>query len=85
MSVKAPARSVIVAPRLPVRPKNHTGNPFTTDADIVADCDTLLDDGTKCGYHVMGPRAEVKKALDMHHRMYHPQSIGVVLLNQARQ
>lgn len=75
----APAR-ILVAPRLPDRPKQHTGNPFTSEGDIVADCAT--DD---CGYHAMGPRAEVKKALDQHHRLFHSESIGVVLLNQARQ
>jgi hypothetical protein len=79
------ARSLIVAPRLPERPKQHSGNPFTSDGDIVADCNTLLPDGSRCGYHCMGPRDEVKKALDLHHKLYHPESIGMVLLNQPRQ
>lgn len=74
------ARELIVAPRIPPPPKNHTGDPFTSDGDIVADC---AIDG--CGYHVMGPRADVKKAMNEHHKLYHSQETGVVLLNQPRQ
>lgn len=82
---KPKARQIVVAPRLPPRPKAHDGNPFTTEGFMVADCETRLPDGTTCGYHVAGPRADVKKALDLHHRTYHSEDIGVVLLNQARQ
>lgn len=75
-----PARGLIVAPRLPARPAEHTGNPFTTLGDIVADCAV---DG--CGYHAMGPRADVKLAMDEHHRQYHSQETAVVHLNRPRQ
>ncbi len=79
-SVQIPARGLIVAPRLPERPKLHTGNPFTTVGDVVADCGVA-----GCGYHVMGARADVKKALDEHRRFYHSEETSVVLLNHARQ
>lgn len=77
---KLHARSLIVAPRLPERSKFHTGNPFTSEGDMVADCGA-----EGCGYHVMGTRAHVKLALDEHRKMFHPDEIGVVLLNQPRQ
>lgn len=75
-----PARSLIVAPRLPPKPLVHTGNPFTSLGDVVADC---AAEG--CGYHVMGPRDVVKKAIDLHHAMYHSEETVVVLLNQPQQ
>lgn len=74
------ARELIVAPRLPDRPKTHTGNPFTSDGDIVVDCGT-----PGCGWHAMGTRENVKRAMDEHRRMFHSSSIGVVLLNQPGQ
>lgn len=75
-----PARSLVVAPRLPERSKLHTGNPFTSEGDVVADCAV-----EGCGYHVMGARATVKLALDEHRKMFHSTQTGVVLLNQPRQ
>ena len=74
------AREIIIAPRLPAKPKVHTGNPFTTIGDVTADCGV-----PGCGYHCMGPRQDVKRAMDEHHRMYHNETTGVVLLNQPRQ
>lgn len=79
-STSVPARSIIVAPRLPDRPKEHTGNPFTSEGLMTADC---MVDG--CTYHAVGPRADVKKAVDAHHKLYHSEQIGVVLLNQPGQ
>jgi len=77
--VLAPARSIVVAPRLPDPPKERTGNPWTSDGDVVVDCEA-------CGYHAWGPRAEVKKALDLHKRLHHASSSEplVVLINQPR-
>lgn len=75
-----PARSLIVAPRLPAKPNLHTGNPFTTVGDVVADCGA---DG--CGYHVMGPRDQVKKAMDAHRRLNHSEETFTVLLNHPRE
>jgi hypothetical protein len=75
-----PARGLIVAPRLPEKPKDHTGNPFTSDGDITADCAV-----EGCGWHAMGPRSVMKQVIDRHHKLFHSESIGVVLLNQARQ
>jgi hypothetical protein len=72
------ARELVVAPRLPAFPKAHTGNPFTTVGDVVADCEL-------CGYHAMGPRADVRRAMDTHRAMYHSTETSVVLLNQPRQ
>lgn len=83
-TVKLPARGIVLAPRLPERPRVHTGNPFTTHGDVVAECQNCLEAGGK-RYHVSGERNEVKKALDLHHRLFHSQEIGVVLLNQPRQ
>lgn len=74
------ARELIVAPRLPDRPKEHTGNPFTTDGDLIVDCAV-----PHCSWHAMGPRALVKLAMDEHRRMFHSNQIGVVLLNQPGQ
>lgn len=74
------AREIIVAPRLPKFPTQYTGNPFTSAGDVVADCGI-----PRCGYHVMGPRDQVKKAMDEHHRLFHSEETGVVLLNQPRQ
>lgn len=70
------ARSLIVAPRLPAAPKAHTGDPFTTVGDVVADCTV-----EGCGWHAMGPRADVKKSIQAHHALHHPQDVVVTLLN----
>ena len=74
------AKEIIVAPRLPAAPAVHSGNPFTTLGDVVLDCDL-------CGWHAMGPRADVKRAWDEHYRQFHgsAQQTGVVLLNQPKQ
>lgn len=82
----APARSLVVAPRLPQFPRNHTGDPFTSDGDIVVDCDQLDQrTGKKCEWHVIGVRREVKAAVKAHNQMFHSEQIGVILLNQPRQ
>ncbi len=81
---KPAARSLLVAPRLPEKPKAHTGNPFTTQGDLIMDCDGAIN-GRPCTWHAMGERSEVKKAYDEHRRMWHSEEIGVVLLNQPRQ
>lgn len=78
--LKPKARSLIVAPRLPEKPKEYGFSPFTSEGDMVADCAI-----PGCGYHVMGSRGNVKKALDEHRKMFHSDEIGVVLLNQPRQ
>lgn len=61
------ARDLILAPRLPAPPKEHTGNPFTSDGDLVASC-TMEG----CGYNAMGPRKDLKLALAEHCRRFHP-------------
>ncbi len=81
---KPPARDIVVAARLPEFPKNHTGNPFTSIGDIVADCDGTIN-GKPCGWHAMGPRAVVKKAYDEHRKQYHQTETGRLLLNRPRQ
>ncbi len=81
---KTPAREIVVAPRMPERPKTYGLSPWTTDADAVVDCDGTID-GRRCGWHAMGPRATVKKAYDEHRRMFHSDEVGVLLLNQPRQ
>lgn len=86
MSVLLPARSIVVAPRLPAKPKVYTGDPFTADADIVLDCDQVdAVTGKPCGWHAFGPRKDMKAAVQEHNQMYHPNQIGTVLLNQPRQ
>ena len=81
---KPDARSLVIAPRMPAASKLHTGNPFTSEGDVVLDCEGG-EDGRACGWHWMGPRALAKAAYEAHRRLYHSESIGVVLLNQARQ
>lgn len=74
------ARSLVIAPRMPPAPREHTGNPFTAGGDIVLDC---TEEG--CGWHWMGPRSVAQQAYSRHKAEYHSEAIGVVLLNQARQ
>jgi hypothetical protein len=78
------ARSLLTEARLPVFPRLHTGDPFTSVGDVVLDCDGTVG-GRRCGWHAMGPRADVKKAYDEHRKLYHSIDIGVVLLNRPRQ
>lgn len=83
MSVVLPkraAREIVVAPRLPELKREGYRTPFDAEGDVVADCDV---DG--CGYHTMGPRRLVGAAMKDHHRVFHSDQIGVVLLNQPRQ
>lgn len=82
---RRPARGLVVATRVPPLPKEHTGNPFTSIGDVVAECSVVDDDGKRCGYSCQGERAEVGKALREHHRLFHSESISVALLNHARQ
>lgn len=79
------AREIIIAPNLPPMPKQHTGNPFTSDGWIVADC-TAVDPmtGKICGWHALGPRSDMKLAINEHHRLYHSQEIVATLLNHPR-
>lgn len=83
--VKRKAREIVIAPRLPERSKFHTGNPFTSEGDVVVECDAVDAYGNKCGWNCMGPRADVRAAVTTHRGMYHPESIGVFLLNAPRQ
>lgn len=78
-----PARGLVVAPRIPaLKPSEYTGKPFTSVGDIVVDCDI-----PGCGWHAMGPRADVKKAIDEHHKMYHASDseVRIIMINRARQ
>lgn len=80
------ARELIVAPRMPrLNADTYTGNPFTSPGDVVADCDVVDEKGNRCGYHVMGPREDVKKAMTDHRNLYHSTTVSVVLLNQPNQ
>lgn len=83
LAIKPPARTLLVAPRLPQRPKEHTGNPFTTVGDVVLDCDVP---GCSPHWHGMGARADVIKAWREHYRQNHAsaQMTGVVLINHPR-
>jgi predicted small metal-binding protein len=76
------ARELVIAPRLPPPPKHYGANPFATIADAVIDCDV-----PGCGWHAMGPRADLKKAFDEHYKQCHgaDREIAVVLINQPRQ
>lgn len=79
--VKPAARSFVVAPRLPDPPKERFGrNPFDWASDITVDCNA-----PGCGWHAMGPRALMRKAVADHRAMYHSQDTNVILLNQPRQ
>lgn len=77
-----PARSLVVAPRMPAEPKiRKGGNPFGEMGDIVVDCGV-----PGCGWHAMGPRDLIGKAQAEHTRMYHSQVSTeiVTLLNIPR-
>lgn len=75
-----PARDIVVATRMPPPPKSYGSNPFDTVGHVTADCG--VED---CGYHVQGERKDVGIAIRQHHRLFHSESISVVLLNHARQ
>jgi len=79
--VKPPARSLIVAHRMPNPPKSRTSSPFTADGDMVIDCDV-----PGCGWHAMGPRPEMGKAQAEHYRQFHAsaQVAGVFRINNPR-
>jgi hypothetical protein len=81
------AREIVVATRLPrLNPDTYTGT-FTAEADVVMDCDVVVDDttGRKCGWHAWGPRKDMKQAYDEHRRIYHPEQTGIAFLNVPRQ
>jgi hypothetical protein len=74
-----------MVPRLPALPKLRTGNPWTDDGDVYAECandDCDMGDGHP--FHMMGPRATVQKGMAEHHRFYHVEETHVVLLNQRK-
>lgn len=79
--LKPPARSLIVAHRLPDPPKNRGGHMFAGDGDIVLDCDVA-----GCGWHAMGPRPQMGKARADHYRQHHAscQVAGVFRINHPR-
>lgn len=80
-SILLPARSLVVETRLPKKVAPHSGDPFTTPGDAVVDCNVV-----GCGWHVYGPRSEMKKALQAHYREWHAsrQDIGIFLINDPR-
>lgn len=68
-------------PRLPDKPKVYAAaGPFATVGDVVAECGV-----EGCGYGCSGPRSIVGLAMKQHHRMFHSNETGVVLLNTPRQ
>ena len=73
-----PARSLVVAPRLPEMPKGH---PFAGQHDIVLDCDV-----PGCGWHAMGPADVMDIRRKSHYREFHAsaQVAGVFLINRAK-
>lgn len=79
-----PARSLVIAPRIPkLDPKSYTGNPFTSQGDVVLDCDGTID-GKPCGWHAIVARKDAKQAYAEHRKQYHQQEVGVVHLNRPR-
>lgn len=84
-SVKNKARGVVMVPRLPALPKLRTGNPWTDEGDVYAECGV---EGCKAAeghpFHYMGDRRTVQKAMAEHHRFYHVEDTQVVLLNQRK-
>jgi hypothetical protein len=77
----AKRQPIVIATRMPDKPKQRVGGtPFDQDGDIVVDCDQ-----PGCGWHAMGPRKLIKKAMDEHQRMYHAEQGSVILLNQPKQ
>lgn len=80
-TIKLPARSLVVAPRLPDAPRFHTGDPFTAEGYIVIDCDQPA-----CGWHCMVERSLGRKAIEEHRRQYHGSAFEplVIRLNNPR-
>ena len=70
---------------MPSFPKFYTGNPFTSEGDVYAECGV---EGCKVyggqPFHTMGPRATVKKIMADHHRLCHVQETAVIKLNQRK-
>lgn len=84
-SVLARARGLVMVPRLPALPKLRTGNPWTEEGDVYAECGVpgCRAAGTD-PYHIMGTRATVRRAMAEHHRFYHCDEVAVVKLNQRK-
>lgn len=84
-SVGRAARGLVMVPRLPSVPSLRTGNPWTDDGDVYAECGV---EGCKAAggdpYHVMGSRRMVQKAMAQHHSFYHVDETLVVKLNQRK-
>ena len=81
---KISARSLVLTPNLPIFKKDsYTGNPFTSEGDMVMDCGVTLPNGKTCGWHAWGSRADTKKAWNEHYKQFHAsdQVTGVVYLN----
>lgn len=79
--VKAPARSLITALRLPPRPKDYL-TMFTSIGKMVVSCE---DPG--CDWMYMGSRLTAKDAITEHNRSCHSDATEahVMMINKPRQ
>lgn len=79
--IKIPARGLIVAPRLPPRPKDYI-DMFRSIGKIVISCET-----PGCDWLYMGSRLESKAAVTEHNRLSHSDSTEahVMMINKPRQ
>ena len=86
--IRLPALTTVMAARLPKRGPQWALSLFSAVGDMTVDCDVVDElTGKRCGWHAMGPRFDVQKALAEHRRMFHSQATGpiVTLINQPRQ
>lgn len=80
-SLKIPARSLLVAPRLPARPKDYL-TMFTSLGKVLISCENV-----ECDWLYTGSRLEAKAAITEHNRLAHSDQdeAHVVMINKPRQ
>lgn len=86
MAEKLPARTLVTTVRMP-KPGARSGpGVFGVAGDVVVDC-AVVDEltGRRCGWHAMGPRADVRLAQIEHRRQFHSQQQVLTLINHPRQ
>jgi len=69
--LKRPALEIVTALRLPKIGQRFGPGVFDAEGDVVVDC--------ACGWHAMGPRFEMQKAVQDHKRQFHSQAQGAIV------
>lgn len=81
MSIKIPARGLVVAPRLPPRPKDYT-TMFAGLGRMLVSCED-----PNCDWVYMGTRMTAKEAITEHNLLMHSDctTAHVLMINKPRQ